>query len=160
MRVEWRERESGECAETGSHIWMLRMCVHTQLSWLYLHTRVHVEVNHHSEGQRVCDFLDRQESSDGNVHRYSAYNQYSSLEKAFGHRFLVLSPSLTTTPTWEQLIEGTRFEDTTAVEQSVGSFISIFLLDTAITNAFILQKYFSVSPPHKTILEFRLQLAK
>ena len=38
-------------------------------------------------------------------------------------------------------------------------YIFHFLLDTAITNAFVLQKHFSCSP-HQTILEFRLQLSK
>ena len=39
-------------------------------------------------------------------------------------------------------------------------YIFYFLFDAAITNAFILQKHFCRNPPHKTILEFRLQLAK
>ena len=40
-------------------------------------------------------------------------------------------------------------------------YIFHFLLDVAITNAFILQKHYCrADSPHKTILEFRLKLAK
>ena len=39
-------------------------------------------------------------------------------------------------------------------------YIFHFLLDVSITNAFILQKHYCRDSPNKTILEFRLQLAK
>ena len=39
-------------------------------------------------------------------------------------------------------------------------YIFYFLFDVAVTNAFILQKHFCRNSPHKTILGFRLQLAK
>ena len=38
-------------------------------------------------------------------------------------------------------------------------YIFYFLLDTAITNAFVLYKHYAASPKHKTIQDFRVHLA-
>ena len=80
-----------------------------------------------------------------------------------GYQSPVLSPSSATTSTWGEWIMGTSSEDIIPAGQRAVRFykyIFTFLLDVAITNAFILMKHYCPSCPFSDMKSFRLQLAK
>ena len=78
-----------------------------------------------------------------------------------GYPFPAPCPSWTTTPSWAASTEEINSGAITAAERNAESFINIFhfLLDMAITNAFILQKGYCEDAPFSSIKEFRLKLA-
>ena len=78
-----------------------------------------------------------------------------------GYPFPAPCPSWTTTPSWAALTEKIKSGATTAAERNAEfyKYIFHFLLDVAITNAFILQKGYCEDAPFSSIKEFRLKLA-
>ena len=76
-----------------------------------------------------------------------------------GFQCHVLSPSSCTIPTWVEWIEGINFEATTIASRKFYKYIFYFLLDVAITNAFILMKHHTANGSKMTMKDFRLELA-
>ena len=79
-----------------------------------------------------------------------------------GSLFPVPYQSWSTTISWEESIGVIKFEAIAAAEPNTESSTSTFfhfLLNVAITNAYILQKGYCSSAPFKTIKEFQMQLA-
>ena len=75
-----------------------------------------------------------------------------------GSRCHAPSPSSCITPTWVEWTEGISYVATTK-SRKFYKYIFYFLLDVAITNAFILTKHHTANGSKMTIKDFRLQLA-
>ena len=79
-----------------------------------------------------------------------------------GYQSLVLSPSSATMNTWG-MYHGDQlrgYYSCRTKSRKFYKYIFTFLLDVAITNAFILMKHYCPSCPFANIKSFRLQLAK
>ena len=92
----------------------------------------------------------------------------SFASKRMDHRSLVLAlkPSYPTTSIWEEYMGGVDRGDQLRGYYSCRTksrkfykCIFYFLLDTAITNVFVLYKHYAASPKHKTMQDFRVRLA-
>ena len=76
--------------------------------------------------------------------------------------FLVHSQLYSTTGTWEEWTGVTNYVAAIGAVSRAGNFINTFyfLLDTSITNAYILHSNYSTGTTFKHVKDFRVRLAK
>ena len=108
--------------------------------------------------------MDGSKDGDGDVYQLSAVKLWQSVgssEMEPAWKYPALRASYCTIDLWEWIV-AISCVGTTAADQGAGRFtnISFFLLDVAITNAYILMMSSGRPCPFKDFKSFRLQLAK
>ena len=153
------------CRGKEKHMCMLSIEHRTHYCLFFLQTHNIIETHRLSRGVvsvPVYGWIGRRSLWCSQTPNQQQERQSSGSKRmAQGCQWLVQSRWSSTTRAWVELIVETSCSATTAAGwRKFYKYVFFFTLDVAITNAYILQKCFCPSVPHKTIKDFQLHLAK